>query len=93
MRCPILQLLILAFVLHTVPASGQPATYQSRGVRAYLVNYSAVHGDRFLAETAARRFVLIDEAGSRDIALMRAVNPQLPILRYKDIVALHRSMA
>jgi hypothetical protein len=61
-------------------------------VRAYLVNYNAVRGERFLAETAARRFVLIDEAGSRDIPLMRAVNPALPILRYKDIVALHRSM-
>jgi hypothetical protein len=71
---------------------GQPAAYHSRGVRAYLVNYNAVHGDRRLAELAARRFVLIDEAGSRDIPMMRAVNPDLPILRYKDIVALHRWM-
>lgn len=69
----------------------QPAGYAPRGVRAYLVNYNAVRGDRFLAEFAARRFVLIDEAGSADIPMMRAVAPDIPILRYRDMVAIYPS--
>lgn len=69
----------------------QPAAYTPRGVRAYLVNYNAIGGDRFLAEFAARRFVLVDEAGSADIKLMRAVDPDLPILRYRDMVAVYPS--
>jgi hypothetical protein len=59
-RCVFL-VLILFFPL---PSPGQPTAYDARGVRSYLVNYSAIHGDRFLAEFAARRFALIDEAGA-----------------------------
>jgi hypothetical protein len=89
MRCSVLTVLSLALLSATLPA--QPAGYASRGVRAYLVNYNAVHGDRFLAEFAARRFVLIDEAGSADIPMMRAIAPDIPVLRYRDMVAIYPS--
>ncbi len=68
-------ILALILLLSAGVLSAQPAAYAPRGVRAYLVNYGAVHGDRFLAEFAARRFVLIDEAGSTDIPMMRAITP------------------
>jgi hypothetical protein len=55
------------------------------------VNYNAVHGDRFLAEFSARRFVLIDEAGAADIPMMRAISPDIPVLRYRDMVAVYPS--
>lgn len=90
MRCSVLTVLALALLSATLPA--QPAGYASRGVRAYLVNYNAVHGDRFLAEFAARRFVLIDEAGSADIPMLRAIAPDIPILRYRDMVAVYPSL-
>ncbi|MCB2203522.1 hypothetical protein KQI65_02140 [bacterium] len=95
MRQCCLFLCILLTSVSIIPqvAHAQPKGYASRGVRAYLVNYSAIRGDRYLAELAARRFVLIDEAGAKDIPLMRAVRPDIPVLRYKDIVALHRSAA
>ncbi|MBR9976071.1 MAG: hypothetical protein KFF77_10855, partial [Bacteroidetes bacterium] len=83
--------LVLAFLIQSGALPAQPAGYTPRGVRAYLVNYNAVHGDRFLAEFAARRFVLIDEAGSADIPMMRAVSPDIPILRYRDMVAVYPS--
>ena len=74
-------------------AFSQPSEYQPRGVKSYLVNYGAINGDRYLATFAARRFVLLDEASSRDINLVRRVNPGMPILHYKDIVALHDNRA
>ncbi|NOY06360.1 MAG: hypothetical protein GXO82_06985, partial [Chlorobi bacterium] len=82
--------LFLGFLLSS-HALSQPSEYQPRGVRSYLVNYGAINGDRYLATFAARRFVLLDEASSRDIDLVRRINPAMPILRYKDIVALHDS--
>ena len=69
-------------LLASASLHGQPSSYAPRGLRPYLVNYSAIHGERFLAEFAARRFVLIDEAGGSDIPMMRAVNPDLPVLRF-----------
>ena len=48
MRCSVLTVLSLALL--SAMLSAQPAGYAPRGVRAYLVNYSAVHGDRFLEE-------------------------------------------
>lgn len=84
-------ILALILLLSAGVLSAQPAGYAPRGVRAYLVNYGAVHGDRFLAEFAARRFVLIDEAGSTDIPMMRAITPDLPVLRYRDMVAVYPS--
>ncbi|MBL0176467.1 MAG: hypothetical protein IPP94_14585 [Ignavibacteria bacterium] len=85
----LLQLLSVA-VLLVQSADGQPAAYRPRGSRNYLVNYGAIGGDRFLARFAARRFVLVDEGQRTDIALLHAANPALPILYYKDVVALHR---
>ena len=70
-------------------ASSQPQEYQSRGAKSYIVNYGAMNGDPFLVRFGAKRFVLFDESSSRDIKLAHAVNPNLPILHYKDIVALH----
>ena len=84
-------LIIVALLIQSGVLFAQPAGYAPRGVRAYLVNYNAVHGDRFLAEFAARRFVLIDEAGGADIPMMRAVAPDIPILRYRDMVAVYPS--
>lgn len=81
----------LAIALSAATLTAQPAGYAPRGVRAYLVNYNAVGGDRFLAEFAARRFVLIDEAGGADITLMRAITPDIPVLRYRDMVAVYPS--
>lgn len=69
-----------------------PPSYSTRGPRCYLVNYGAIDGDRFLAAFAARRFALINEAQAADIPMLRAVDPDVPVLRYKDIVALHRGM-
>ncbi|MBN1448162.1 MAG: hypothetical protein JXA28_09550, partial [Bacteroidetes bacterium] len=92
-RIPLIPAVLLGLILFfPLSSPGQPAAFDARGVRSYLVNYGAIHSDRFLAEFAGRRFALIDEAGAADISLLRAVNPDLPILRYKDIVALHRSM-
>ena len=82
-------LLLLLFPAVMAVAVGQSDPYSSRGVRSFLVNYNAIKGDRFLAEVAAKRFVLIDEAGRADIPLLKAVKPDLPILRYKDIVAVY----
>jgi hypothetical protein len=62
--------------------------YRGRGLRPFLVNYGAIKGDRHLARFAARRFVLIDEGEEADLPLLRAENPTLPILLYKNIVAL-----
>ncbi len=87
MRNTTILTLILIIIAGTLAA--QPAGYTPRGVKAYLVNYSAVHGDRFLAEFAARRFVLIDEAGAADIPMMRAISPNMPVLRYRDMVAVY----
>ncbi len=83
-------LALILGVLLPFHAFSQPSAYQARGVKSYLVNYGAIRGDRYLATFAARRFVLLDEASSRDIDLVRRVNPAMPILRYKDIVALHK---
>ena len=80
-----------AVLAMTQTAFSQPAEYRNRGVAPYLVNYGAVQGDRYLAQFAARRFVLVDEGTAADIALMHAANPLLPILLYKDVVALHPS--
>ncbi|MFA6233998.1 MAG: putative glycoside hydrolase, partial [Bacteroidota bacterium] len=89
MRYTLLTALTLTIFSSAIVA--QPAGYAPRGVRAYLVNYGAVHGDRFLAEFSARRFVLIDEAGAADIPMMRAIAPDIPVLRYRDMVAVYPS--
>ncbi len=83
----------LSAILFVLPlfVSAQPATYKSRGVTSYIVNYSAINGDRYLAEFAARRFALVDEGSKTDIKLIHAIEPSLPILHYKDIVALYPS--
>ncbi len=87
---PVIFALCLLFC--SASAIAQPAAYRPRGVHAYLVNYGAINGDRHLAELAARRFVLIDEGSAADIRRMSAVNPALPILQYKDLVALYDRM-
>ena len=88
MKRSFLFLIPLSFI--GVIVNAQPPQYLSRGVPSYLVNYGAINGDPFLARFAARRFRLIDEGSRADIKLMQKVNPSLPILVYKDIVALHK---
>lgn len=83
----VLPILFLCFLR----AGAQPAEYAPRGSAPYLVNYGAIGGDRFLATLAARRFVLIDEGSRSDITLLHATNPALPVLLYRDMVALHAS--
>jgi hypothetical protein len=80
-------LLFLPVVLTTSVAQTDP--YASRGPRCFLVNYGAIQGDRFAAELAARRFALIVEAGRGEIPLLHAVRPDLPVLVYKDVVAVY----
>ena len=95
--CPQSTIMLLLLTASTVMLQAQPqrqipAPYSARGARCYLVNYGAIGGNRFLAEFAGRRFALIDEARAADIPMLRVVDPGIPILRYKDIVALHRHM-
>ncbi len=71
----------------------QPAEYQSRGAKSYLVNYGAIGGNPFLSGFAAKRFVLVDEGGASDIRQIHSFNPAMPILLYKDVVALYPSFA
>ncbi|MDH7515952.1 MAG: putative glycoside hydrolase [Bacteroidota bacterium] len=70
-------------------AAAQPPAYAPRGTRSYLVNYGAIGGDRFLATFATKRFVLIDEGSKTDISIIRRYSPDMLVLHYKDMVALH----
>ncbi|MFA6571291.1 MAG: putative glycoside hydrolase, partial [Bacteroidota bacterium] len=71
----------------------QPSEYLSRGTKSYIVNYGAIGGNPFLAKFAAKRFVLIDESSASDIKQIHLNNPSIPILHYKDVVALGESFA
>lgn len=82
-------LLPVFILLPTSLLSQQTTDYQSRGVKSYLVNYGAMQSNRYLAQFAARRFALIDEGSPTDIALVHKTNQTLPILVYRDVVALH----
>ncbi len=85
---------LLLILLFLVPcfAFSQSEDYKSRGVKAFLVNYGAINKNPFYARFAARRFVLIDEANSVDIKRVLNENPNIPILEYKDIIALYDNM-
>jgi hypothetical protein len=84
MRSYLLSIAVIPIVI----AHAQPISYQSRGAASYLVNYWAIRGNPFAARFAANRFSLIDEGSRIDIELMHGVKPALPVLHYKDVVAL-----
>ena len=87
-----LPMIILIFLLVGSSFSQPDSTFSSQGFPAYIVNYGAIKGDMFLADFAARRFVLIDEQQYNDGQKMIAINPNLKVLKYRCMVSLHTTM-
>ncbi|MGA2298303.1 MAG: putative glycoside hydrolase [FCB group bacterium] len=81
--------LFILLILSYQSIFSQPSEYLPRGTKSFLVNYGAINGNPFLCRFAARRFVLLDESSDADIKQVHAIKPDMPILHYKDIVALN----
>ncbi|MGQ9818915.1 MAG: putative glycoside hydrolase [Candidatus Kapaibacteriales bacterium] len=87
-----LQLLIvsLIFIFTLTKIFCIPIEFSSRGARPYLVNYSAIKNNNFLRKIALNRFHLLDEASTKELTYFRSVATNFLILKYKDLIALHR---
>lgn len=67
-----------------------PPEYSSRGTRPFLINYSAIKSNIFLTKIAHKRFHFLDEATQNEINFIRRTDSNYLILKYKDLVALHK---
>ncbi|TAL68963.1 MAG: T9SS type A sorting domain-containing protein [Bacteroidetes bacterium] len=84
-------IVILFLIVLNCISFSQPIEYNSRGTKSYIVNYGAIGGNPFLASFASKRFVMVDEGSKTDISQIHKFNPALPILLYKDVVAIYPS--
>lgn len=69
----------------------QPLDYMTTGVRSYLVNYHAIKCNTFLLRLSQKRFQFLDEATKCDLEFLKSIGSKMPVLHYKDIVAIHPS--
>ncbi|MEO0093329.1 MAG: putative glycoside hydrolase, partial [candidate division WOR-3 bacterium] len=82
MNCTLL-LLLSNILVYPQP----PSNYLPKGSKNYLVNYSAIKRDLFRIDFAARQFVMIDEQNSPEGRQIKAINPNISILKYHCLVS------
>lgn len=85
----LLTLFAFIFICTLNLCNAQPEKYRSRGVHSYIVNYNAIQSNFFLTKFAIKRFALLDEASRDERKLIRKIDSNYLILKYKDVVALN----